>query len=101
MKKTVLRVYDKNDEYANDYKRYFLVLPDNYDDYTIEQNLMRIAGMRWQNYTSWLIGTVDDLEESEMFWSEITDYELKECKIELSRVKEIKRYKLPACMIGE
>lgn len=101
MEKTLLRVYDKNDKYTNTGECYFLVLPEEYNnnnDYHYEQyiypNIARISGMGWQPYTSYTIGTAE-IEENEMFWSEITNYELKECKIDMDRVKIIGKYKMP------
>lgn len=101
MGKTLLRVYDKNEKYTNTGDCYFLILPDDYDndnDWHYEQyiypNIAKISGMRWQPYTSYMIGTAE-IEENEMFWSEITNYELKECKIDINRVKIIGKYKMP------
>jgi len=101
MKRTLLRVYDKNEKYTNNGECYFLILPENYDNNNnyhyveyIYPNLCAISGMQWQNYTSYLIGNAE-IEEDEMFWSEITGYILKECKIDIKRVSIIGKYKLP------
>ncbi len=99
MKKTLIRVYDKNDQYANFQKRYFVVLEDESDE-EIEYVLTKIASMRWQNYTSYIIGTAD-IEEDELYWSEIMGYEMKEIKIDINRVKINGNYKLPQCLRGE
>ena len=104
MKKTVLRVYDENEKYTNYHECYFLVLPEDYDDNNdyhyqeyIFPRLAQIAGMKWQSYTSYIIGTAD-IKEEEMVWSEITNYELYEVKIHISRVKISGTYDLPECI---
>lgn len=101
MKKQVLRVYDKKDKEANNGECYFLIMPDEYDpnnDWHYEEYLLprlcQIASLQWQNYTSYIEGTAD-VEEDEMFWSEITHYDLYECKIDISRVTVTGRYTLP------
>ena len=111
----LLRVYDKTDKYTNTGRCYFIILPDkkflkeHYDagsyityeeamDEEIERRLAQISGMKWQKYTSYMLGTAD-VDESEMFWSEITNHELKECKIEIERVTIEGKYKLPQYMI--
>ena len=101
MLKNVLRVYDKNEKYTNTGKCYFVVLPDEYDpnnDWHFREYIYpiiaRISGMGWQSYTSYMEGTAD-IAEGEMFWSEITGYELKECKIDINRVNIMGCYKLP------
>lgn len=101
MKRRVIRVYDKNEKYTNTGKCFFLILPEDYNpenpcDYEkhVYLNLIHIACMSWQSYTSFLEGTAD-ISENEMFWSEITGYTLKECKIDIDRVEITGRYKLP------
>ena len=98
MKKELLRVYDRNDKYANTMECYFVILPKNYDDRDITILLSQITGMGWQNYTSYIIGEAD-IDKSEESWSEITGYELKECKIDISRVTIKHNYKLPEYML--
>ena len=102
MKRTLVRVYDRNDEYTNYHECYFLIMPDEYDinnnshfDKYLLPCLAQVAGMGWQTYTSYIVGTAE-LEEDEEFWSEITNYEIKECKIHIDRVDIIGKYKLPS-----
>lgn len=95
---TLLRVYDRNDKYALTGECYFAVLPKNYDDEELERRLTQIAGMSWQNYTSYALGECDDLKEDELFWCEVCRYEIHEVKIEVNRVKNIKKYRLPEWM---
>lgn len=57
--------------------------------------LNKITAMSWQHYTSFAIGIVEDLEENEMFWCEVMDYEMYETRIDVERVKDIEKYKLP------
>jgi hypothetical protein len=101
----LLRVYNKEDKMANKGNVYFLVLPENYDNDSDEHyqkyifpRLVAISGMAWQKYTSYMIGTAD-VDASEMVWSEITGYELKECKIDVARVNVLGRYRLPDCCL--
>lgn len=98
MKKDLLRVYDKKDKYANTMECYFVILPENYNDRDIEILLSQITGMGWQDYTSYIIGEAD-IDKSEEYWSEITGYELKECKIDINRVTIKHNYKLPEYML--
>lgn len=105
MVKTVLRVYDKNEEYTNTGECYFLIMPDRYEsewekEEELEARLVQITSMGWQNYTSYMIGTAD-IEEKEMFWSEVTHYSRMECKIDINRVKITERYGLPEYMIQQ
>lgn len=105
MFKNLLRVYNKNDEYANYHKCYFLIMPDEYDptndyhfyDYLLPR-LCQLTKLQWQDYTSYFEGTAD-IEENEMFWSAITNYELYECKIHINRVNITGNYDLPNYMI--
>ncbi|HPD28169.1 MAG TPA: hypothetical protein PK673_07330 [Paludibacteraceae bacterium] len=99
MIKEVLRVYDKNAKNANIGNCYFLILPpvEERDDDEIERRLTQISYMQWQNYTSYLLGYADIAPEEE-FWSEIANYELRECKINIDRVTVTGRYKLPECL---
>ncbi|WP_195200650.1 hypothetical protein [Faecalispora jeddahensis] len=97
MKKTLMRVYDKRDETSMIGKCYFLVLPGTWDelsDYEFETCLNAVCNTLWQSYTSYAVGTAD-IEENEMFWSEIMSYEWYEVKIDISRVEDIQRFKLP------
>lgn len=97
MKKTLLRVYDKHDETSMIGKCYFLVLPGTWEelsDYDFDSIINPICNMPWQHYTSYAVGEAD-VEENEMFWSEIAGYELKEVKIDIDRVENIQKFKLP------
>ena len=106
MKSNVMRVYDRNEQNTNTGLCYFLILPEEYDpenewhfqEYVVP-NLARVSGMSWQSYTSYLLGMAD-IDESEMFWSEITGYTLKECKIDISRVEVAGKYVIPEQLIS-
>lgn len=99
MKRTVLRVFDGKDKYSLTGECYFLVMPEGFEfsrDYedVVVPNLARVTSMSWQNYDGFLVGETE-LEEDELFWSEITGYELHECKIDIDRVEVSGKYKLP------
>ena|SRR5690554_2194753 len=105
--RVVLRVYDKNEKYSLYGECYYLVMPEdfdlnNLDDYFVYDELYRrliqVNSMKYQDYTSYVLG-VAEIAEDEMFWSEITNYELMEVKINTDRVKNKKYYKLPIEMI--
>ena len=102
MKKTVLRLYDKNDEYSLQGKCYFVVLESSFDDlsdHEFEVILNCISSMSWQHYTSYAVGEVE-IDESELFLCEILNYDYDECHIDASRVENLKKYKLPKYITG-
>ena len=105
MERVVVRVYDRDDKYALTRKCYFAVLEkevnlemledyQNYMEY-LYRRLAQISGMKWQRYTSYVIGIVSDLKEDELFFCEVCHNEIYEAKIDVSRVKEMEKYKLP------
>ena len=98
MNKTVIRLYDKYDKTSMIGKCYFLVLDGTWDelsDYDFEIIINSISRMSWQHYTSYAVGEIE-VEKDELMWSEIMNYEMFEVKIDVDRVKNIKKYKLPA-----
>lgn len=99
MKKTLLRVYDKNQKNSLLGENYFIVLPENYDCYDLETCLWQVTNMKWQTYTSYLLGTAD-IKEDELYWSEITNYNLHEVCINIDRVDVIGKYKLASIFTG-
>lgn len=102
MKKTVLRLYNKNDEYSLKGDRYFLVLNGSYDDlddFEFIKILQCLSILRWQNYTSFLVAEVE-LKKSEMYWCEALNYKMHECCINVDRLQNVKKYKLPEMFCG-
>ena len=103
MTKTLLRVYDREDETALTGKCYFMVLDGSYEDLNGEDLfciLNSICRMSWQNYTSYAIATCDNIKEEELFWSEIMDYKMFETCISASRVTITAKYRLPEYITG-
>lgn len=91
MTRTVVRVFDSSDEYSMTGKQYFMVLDDLQD---LEKVVYAISRMRWQNYNSYAVGEITDLYKDELYWSEIMDYNMKEIKVDVERVKNIKTYRM-------
>jgi len=101
MKRTVLRVYDRNETTSLQGEKCFVVLPENYEyfddiEYPLDWLLSRISSMGWQDYTSYMYGTAE-LEEDELYWCEIVGGECKETCIDISRVTDVKKYRLSWC----
>jgi len=98
MKRTILRVYDRNDEYSLKGEKCFVVI-DETDEYfdmdtEVDYLISKISSMPWQSYTSYMVATVE-LEEIEMYWCEIIGGDCKEVCIDIDRVYNVKNYKLP------
>ena len=96
--KTLIRFYDHTDEYSLQGKCYFIVLPGTWEDlsdYDFECILNCVTRMPWQRYSRYAVGTAE-IDENELFWSEIMSYDMHEVNIEIERVKGIQRYKLPS-----
>lgn len=97
MKKTLVRFYDENDKTSLEGKRHFLVIDcswDKLDSDTFTRMLLSVTGMKWQTYNSYMVGTAE-IEESELYWSEIMNYDMQEVCIDCDRVKEQKYYDFP------
>jgi len=102
MKRTLLRVYDREDKTSMTGKCYWIVLDGTFEelsDYDTEIILQNITKMSWQRYTSWAIGTAD-INEDELFWSEILSYGMHEVRIDASRVDITHKFKLPTRLTG-
>ncbi len=102
MKKTLLRVYDREDKASMTGKCYWIVLDGTFEelsDYDFEMILQNLTRLSWQRYTSYAVGTAD-IEENELYWSEIMSYEMHEVRIDIDRVTIIGRYKLSPCFVG-
>lgn len=102
MKKTLLRVYDREDKASMKGKCYWIVLDGTFEelsDYDFEMILQNLTRLSWQRYTSYAVGTAD-IEENELFWSEIMSYEMHEVRIDINRVTITNRYKLSPCFVG-
>jgi hypothetical protein len=99
MTKTLVRFYDREDNTSLVGNCYFLISDKTKEElmnsYELEDMMIAATSMRWQKYTSYAIGVIDDLEEDEMFWSEIMNYNMKECEVHVNRVHDIEKYKLP------
>ena len=79
MAKTLIRLYDREDETSLVGKCYFIVLNGTFDelsDYDFECILNSVARMSWQNYTNYAVATCDNITEDELFWSEIMNYNM-------------------------
>jgi len=103
MKREVMRVYDRNDPHTNTRECYFLILPEYKSEWErerdIEARYTQMSGLRWANYTSYLLGYAD-ISPDEEYWCEQTGYELKECKIDINRVTVTGKYRLPEWVTG-
>ena len=102
MKRTLLRVYDREDKTSMTGECYWIVLDGTFEelsDYDLEIILQNITKMPWQRYTSWAIGTAD-INDDELFWSEILSYEMHEVCIDASRVDITHKFKLPTRFTG-
>lgn len=98
MNRTLLRVYDKNDEYSLKGFKDFILIPLDFDwnDYDErEWMLSKISSMGWQNYTSYMIGSIELTTDDNQYWCEILGGDYKEINVEVSRVTIDKKYKLP------
>lgn len=103
MKKTLIRLYNREDDTALTGKCYFLVLNGTYEELSadeLESILNTIANMGWQRYTSYAIATCDNLTEEDLFWSEIMNYDMYEVNIPVERVTITKKYRLPEWITG-
>ena len=103
MTKSLIRLYNREDETALTGKCFFLVLDGTYEDLSeseLDFILNKIGSMGWQRYTSYAVATCDDITEQDIFWSEIMNYNMQEVNINIERVNVIAKYRLPECITG-